>query len=230
MTDGIINKNIRVENIEAKMASTGNMKYILTDSDKNKYFFWQKNKGEDSSVYLAFTGMGVKKGDSLAIGYTEKDESFVNREGKTINYTDRFILGLREANGAPVSKSSSQPQSANGEANRPLKNDSRNWDREAYEKCCSIWAAAVLTNGGEPLHGVRDGAFYELFQAIRQSGYEKFEKKEDSTPVGTTSKSGKAAFERGMARREPPMHAEDAIEQGVIEAQHEGINVEDIPF
>jgi hypothetical protein len=228
MTDGVINKNIRVENIEAKMASTGNMKYILTDSDKNKYFFWQKNKGEDSNVFLSFTGMGVKKGDTIAIGYTEKDESFANREGKTINYTDRFILGLREANGVPASNPSSQTQSANGEANRPLPGYSyplpkeRNWDREAYEKCCSIWSAALLGNG-KTVTQIEINGFYNLFQAIRQSGYEKFEKKEVSLgnpakgygDVISATESGRAAFERGMAK------TQEATEE---------INVEDIPF
>ncbi len=45
--------------------------------------------------------MGLKKGDTCAIGFTEKEESFVNKEGKTINYTDHFILSLREASGVP---------------------------------------------------------------------------------------------------------------------------------
>jgi hypothetical protein len=245
MQDGIINKNIRVENIEAKMASTGNMKYILTDSDKNKYFFWQKNKGEDSNVYLSFTGMEVKKGDTVAIGYTEKDESFINREGKTINYTDRFILGLREANGVPTSNSSSRTQSLRGEApnasQTPSSLGTRNWDREAYEKCCSIWAAASLqrpemTISGV-INGIESGNFYKLFQAIRQSGYEKFEKKETKLPFKDTlqgmmsekhpeeeagllmeaSESGRAAFDRGMEKA-----------QGTVVMEE--INVEDIPF
>jgi hypothetical protein len=52
-------------------------------------------------VYKSFTGLGVKKGDTIHIGFTESPETFVNKEGKTVNYTDRFILGLREASGAP---------------------------------------------------------------------------------------------------------------------------------
>jgi hypothetical protein len=114
MNDGVTNRTIQIENIEAKMASTGNMKYVLKDSEGNKYFFWQKNKGQDSEVFLSFTGMGLKKGDTCTIGYTEKDESFVNAKGETIHYKDRFILGLREASGPvtpPSPKPASQPRS-----------------------------------------------------------------------------------------------------------------------
>jgi hypothetical protein len=112
----------------------------------------------------------------------------------------------------------------------------RNWDIEAYEKCCSIWAAQLIEpNQSNPffktLQALEQGSFYTLFQAIRQSGYEKFEKKETEIAGKPVTDSAKAAFDRGMAKTtEPPMHAEDAIEQGVIEAQHEGINVEDVPF
>ncbi len=91
--NNIINKDIQVGNIEAKMASTGNMKYVMTDSEKNKYYFYQKNKGQDCDVYLSFTGMSLKIGDTCSIGFTEEQKSFMNQKGEDVNYTDRFILG-----------------------------------------------------------------------------------------------------------------------------------------
>lgn len=225
----IINTNIRVETVSSKQASTGNMKWIITDMQGLKYFFWQKNRGEDSDVYLSFTGMGVKKGDTIAIGYTEKEESFVNREGKTINYKDRFILGLREASGVPTVNSSPQAQSPRTEANTASQTPSRNWDREAYEKCCSIWSAAMLqklTQSSEVIGYVERGAFYELFQAIRQSGYDHFENKATATPVKLSTESGRAAFERGMARSK----VSPDIAELATQVESEDINVEDIPF
>ncbi len=89
--NNIINKDIQVGNIEAKMASTGNMKYVITDSEKNKYYFYQKNKGQDCDVYLSFTGMSLKIGDACNIGFTEEQKSFTNQKGENVNYTDRFI-------------------------------------------------------------------------------------------------------------------------------------------
>lgn len=115
--NNIINKDIQIANIEAKMASTGNMKFILTDSEKNKYYFFQKNKGVDCDVYMSFTGMGLKIGSSCYIGFTEEQKSFTNQKGENITYTDRFILGLREANGVPATSAPSQPQTPRSVAN-----------------------------------------------------------------------------------------------------------------
>jgi len=107
----IHNKNIRVDSIETKMASSGNTKYIITEG-KDKYYFWRLEKGSEGSVFNSFTGMSdagtLKKGSVVHIGFTEEDESFVNNDGKTINYKSRHIVGLREA-GADTTASTSQP-------------------------------------------------------------------------------------------------------------------------
>lgn len=95
------NTNIQVASIEAKMASTGNMKYILTATDKKKYYFFQKVKGADSDVFQVFNNMGVKQGSIINIGFTEEEKSFVGKDGKNINYTDRYIGSMREADGIP---------------------------------------------------------------------------------------------------------------------------------
>jgi hypothetical protein len=115
--NNIINKDIQVASVEAKMASTGNMKFIITDTEKNKYYFFQKNKGVDCDVYMSFTGMGLKQGDVCHIGFTEEAKSFQNQKGETINYTDRFIVGLREANGAPARSAMPQPKTLVSAAN-----------------------------------------------------------------------------------------------------------------
>src|ERR1044072_7777653 len=155
----VINQDIQVEILELVsvcnyplQASTGNMKWIITDTNKLKYFFWQKNNGQDCETYQTFLAMGVKKGDWIHIGFTESDESFVNKEGKTVNYKDRFILGLREAGGSPTP---ALPKSSNVEANRgqygnssgPTHAGGRNFDQEGYEKCA--WTYFIEACNGD---------------------------------------------------------------------------------
>lgn len=154
----IINKDIQVASIEAKMASTGNMKFIIIDTQKNKYYFYQKNKGVDCDVYMSFTGMGLKQGDTCNIGFTEEAKSFTNQKGETINYSDRFILGLREANGAVPTPVPSQPQMPRSGANTASQgynkpqsaigntgkiDDDKYWDKKAYKQC--LWGYWVDT-------------------------------------------------------------------------------------
>lgn len=116
----IHNKNIRVDSVETKMASSGNTKYILTEG-KDKYYFWRLEKGSEGSVFNSFTGMSdagtLKKGSVVYIGYTEEDESFVNNEGKTINYKSRHIVGLREVGIGETASAPSQAEKPRGGAN-----------------------------------------------------------------------------------------------------------------
>jgi hypothetical protein len=50
----------------------------------------------------------------------------------------------------------------------------RNFDKEAYEKCCSIWLAALL--GRQNVSAVTPDfeQFWNLFQAIRADGEKRF--------------------------------------------------------
>jgi hypothetical protein len=95
----IQNKDITIESIESKQASTGNWKYTIKDTEGNKYSFFRTIKGTDGDVYQSFTGMNPQKGDIVHIGYTEDDDSFTNAQGKVVNYKKRNIVGLREATG-----------------------------------------------------------------------------------------------------------------------------------
>lgn len=128
--NSIINRDILIANLEAKMTSTGNMKFILTDTTKNKYYFFQKNKDKttgqpvDCDVYLSYTGMNLKIGDACSIGFTEEQKSFTNQKGENVNYTDRFILGLREANGVVVTSIQSQPKTSHNAPNNALQKES----------------------------------------------------------------------------------------------------------
>jgi len=170
----IQNANIEITNIEAKMASTGNMRYTLTDTEKKKYTFFQNKKtGEPSDVYLSFTGMSPKVGDVVGIGFIEEPDSFTNPKGELVNYTKRSIVGLMEPRGfqKPVQKPLPLQASQFKE---------RNWEREAFEKCCSIWAAALIQHMGPdgfPTAKVAawEGNFYNLFKEIKDAGEKYFD-------------------------------------------------------
>lgn len=186
------NKNISVDTVETKMASTGNTKYILT-MGKDKHYFWRLENGSEGEVFKSFMGMSnaglIKKGSVAAIGFTEEDESFVNKEGKTINYRSRHIVGLREAGIGAVVSAPSTAEKPRGEANSASSEKlGRNWDREAYEKCCSLWSAALFQGSGidAPIKRyIGDGHFWNLFQAIKADGAKRFSPVANAPPLRT---------------------------------------------
>ena len=100
--NNIQNANILITNIEAKMASTGNMKYTITDGEKRKFSFFQnKQDGTAGSVYTSFNSMGLKVGDTAHIGFIEEEDSFTNQKGENIKYMKRNIVNIMEAHGSP---------------------------------------------------------------------------------------------------------------------------------
>lgn len=52
----------------------------------------------------------------------------------------------------------------------------RNFEQEAYVKCCSIWAAADLhtTAAKNVIENLQHGYYWELFQAIKKDGEKRF--------------------------------------------------------
>jgi hypothetical protein len=50
------------------------------------------------------------------------------------------------------------------------------WERQAYEKCCSLCAAALIQNGGHKALEdiIEKRQFWELFQAIKADGAKRF--------------------------------------------------------
>lgn len=95
----MLNKTITIDSIETKQASTGNWKYIIKDTDGDKYHFYRDNKNGQSEAFVSFNSLSPKKGDSLMISYNEEDKSFTNDQGKLINYKDRFIANIIKGSG-----------------------------------------------------------------------------------------------------------------------------------
>jgi hypothetical protein len=218
--------DVVITNVEIKQFESGNQYKITGDTNRGqmKFKFYQtKTDGTEGSAYQQWRSMGLKIGSTVNIAYSEEQKEY---QGKP--YTDRRVIWFRESNGSGVGISSQSVEKPRGEANRGQSEGlsgstpSRNWDREAFEKCSSIWAAAELQKEGYTIDAAIANLphYYRLFQAIRQSGYEKFEAKTGVAGGKPVSSSAKEAFDRGMAR---------AQELPTIQ-QDDDINVEDIPF
>lgn len=174
-----INKNIQIDDIQTKMASTGNTKYIIV-SGKEKFYFWELHKGIPSPVFESYTGMKAvgltKKGSVVAIGYTEEEESFVNKEGKTVNFTSRCIVGLREAgSGAEPTKTAPQAQKPSQSQNIASSEQSKGddyWDKKAYKQCLwNFWLEKCTTLELTP---VQRDAVWKVFKEIEQDAEMRF--------------------------------------------------------
>jgi hypothetical protein len=105
----ILNDTITIESVEQK-----DSKISLLAHNKSRYGFWTTKKdGTDSAPYAQFQNMGLKKGDTVRIGYVIEiytDKQGVNREAKK-------IINFRETNEGP-SETTATGQSFNGGANR----------------------------------------------------------------------------------------------------------------
>jgi hypothetical protein len=198
--------------------------------EKENKFWIQDTNGEFYSSFKTYEGNNNQEYNQLLFGNHnepfQEGDTVVVTYTKTVGANDKIYKNLKSifpvTNGFGVPNSSQPQEEPRGEAPSASQTTSRNWDREAYEKCCSIWAAALMDKEGHSMSIslIEQGYFYDLFQAIRQSGYEKFEAKTGEVVGKSATDSSKAAFDRGMAR---------AQELPTIQ-QDDDINVEDIPF
>ncbi len=170
------NTNIQVTKVEMKVASTGNVKYILTAQDGKKYFFYQKAKGVDCDVFQTFQNMGVKQGMTIAIGFAEEPKSFQNPKGETVNYTDRFIGSMREASGVPAQTPTQAPKApVKSNLSEPAyvseAKDEKFWDKKAYKQC--LWGQALKV--GLENFGSKDcDLVWNSFKSIEQDADKRF--------------------------------------------------------
>lgn len=215
--------DVVISNVEIKQFESGNQYKITGDTNRGsmKFKFYQtKADGTEGSAFQQWRSMGLKIGSTVNIAYSEEQKEY---QGKP--YTDRRVIWFRESNGSGVGISSQSVEKPRGEAYSASQTPSRNWDREAYEKTCSIWVAAELDKQQYDVikQHIEEGVYFYLFQAIRQSGFERFEAKSESVGGKLATSSAKEAFDRGMARA-------GATQELPTIQQDEDINVEDIPF
>jgi hypothetical protein len=105
--DKIYNDTITIESVEQK-----DSKITIVAHNRNRYGFWTTKKdGTDSAPYSQFQTMGLKKGDTVRIGYViepYRDKMGVGRESKK-------IINFQETNEAP-SQTPPRQESPRGEA------------------------------------------------------------------------------------------------------------------
>ncbi len=96
--DQITNKAITISGI-----TQGIKNWIIVDQDKKKYTLWLiKKDGEETMAYKQFKRMELVAGKVVDISFKEDPASFVNDAGKTVNFTNRTVIGFRETNDIPL--------------------------------------------------------------------------------------------------------------------------------
>ncbi len=201
----ILNATITIEEVVDK-----EKKIVLKAHDGNRVFtysIWKtKQDGSDTSAYSQFKSMGLRSGSAVMIGYVI-DEYTTQIGGFDKKVQSKKIINLRESEFQP-SQTAPQGKSSNGGANRGQSGhfkDETFWEKQAYEKCCSLWAASVIEkhNDAVAIKAIESGDFWRLFQAIKADGAKRFSEAIKPTNL------------------EPDLP--------VIQ-QDEDVNVEDIPF
>lgn len=165
----------------------------ILDEKKNKWTIWKadyENKDQDSEAYSSLKNFHI--GESFGVEYGEKEESFTPTDGpnrgKSINFTRRTIYKILPTVANPTTlppKPLVQAKESNlGHSllsSGPLKDDAF-WERQAYEKCCSLWIGALIQKQGiytvdgvlNGLGQLQAGEFHHLFKAIKADGAKRF--------------------------------------------------------
>ncbi len=76
---------------------TDNKPIKFQDEADNKYILWKFNKQGESKAYTSYKQL-PHGGDGSTIGivYSEEPDSFTNKEGKTINFTKRTVVIIKD--------------------------------------------------------------------------------------------------------------------------------------
>lgn len=170
----LLNTNITLKGLEDKGKTM-----TVIDTNDIKYSIWKKdykNPGMDSEAYSSL--LNFRLGETFGVSYGEKAESFTNDQGKLINFTRRTIYSIMPPIDNPTPRNPLYDKTPHSGANTASQDKSETfWEQQAYEKCCSLWAASRLqaNDSFEDILGViKDGEFYKLFQAIKADGKKRF--------------------------------------------------------
>jgi hypothetical protein len=184
------------------MEDKGGPTVTILDEKKNKWTIWKadyENKELDSEAYGSLKA--YKIGESFGVEYGEKEESFVAKEGKTINFTRRTIYKILPLVSNP-SASQAQPASPSRSKTGPSMTEYES--REAFGKRLAIHG---MVNGMLAAGATIETIVKDLPALL------KLESKID------------------LALNERPMTAEEAMEDALpVIQQGEDVDVEDIPF
>ena len=95
MDKQIHNKIITIAKIEQNAKTVR-----LVDQDGDKYTLWIKlsDGSRNTQAYDQFKIADIMVGSTVEISFNSENKTFVNEQQKAIKYTERSVVGFREAN------------------------------------------------------------------------------------------------------------------------------------
>jgi len=174
MDNKLLNKAITINAKEEKLQ--GGKPVVKIKDEKGLTYTVYKTK-QDGSTSIAWEQLGeLSIGDTVQIGYVE--EIVDNPQYGTTTY--RTIRNFNKDIGEGSQRYQNSPQAEKPRSGQNLTSQSipaRNYEREAYEKCCSLWAAACIQHSGKVNEvAIVDGTYWQLFQTIKKDGEKRFAK------------------------------------------------------
>lgn len=166
------NKVITISAKEEKLQ--GGKPVMKIKDEKNLVYTVYKFK-QDGNVSAAWSQLEkISVGQQLQIAFVEQQGDY---EGKPVTYRTIRNFNTDIGGGLQITPLSTQkpryeapakPQGQSGE--------SRNWDKEAYAKCCSIWAAQDIINGGVEgaITNLENNHYWNLFIKIKEDSEKRF--------------------------------------------------------
>jgi len=139
------NTNITLKGLEDKGKTM-----TVIDTNDTKFSIWKndyKNPAMSSEPFESL--LNFKIGETFGISYGEKAESFVNNEGKTINFTRRTIYSIIPplSNPPPVAKTPHSGANTASQSNLIEPKDDKFWDMKAYKQCLwNFWLESQMSN------------------------------------------------------------------------------------
>ncbi len=171
MDNKLINKVITISSMEMKPGQYGQMAKIKDEEGRTYTVYEQKKDGSTSAAWEQM--QTLKIGSLVQIAYSSEMKDY---QGKP--YEARTIRAFNEDIAQGMANTSAQGKTSNGgqfQASGSQSKDDAFWEKQAYEKCLSLWSAALIQNGKlDMLEQIKEGYFWELFQAIKAEGEKRF--------------------------------------------------------
>lgn len=175
MDNKLINAVIQLASKEEKAGKFGPTAKIKDEKGLTYTVYKTKKDGTISVAWEQLQKLTV--GDMVQVSFAEE----VVNHPEHGNYTARTVRAFDSDIGNGMANSSAQQKSINGEANRGQSGHSKDdafWERQAYEKCTSLWIASMIRVGETSKStieaAIESGYFWKLFQAIKADGAKRF--------------------------------------------------------
>jgi hypothetical protein len=114
------NKVIKITGVESKMINNSTLYTLISNEGGKdvKYNLWSKKKdGSDTAAYSAFQQLNVQVGSVVEVAFTAEPQSFVNEQGKSVNFERRTVMVIKPS-------SEDKIDSAPEQSSQPVTSDS----------------------------------------------------------------------------------------------------------